>query len=403
MLQRLAWALYDFGNTAIQALVITFFFPVLILDHLGGNELQLGLVSGISLTTAAIAVPVIGAISDATGRRMPLLILFSLIAAAATIILVLGGLWWALAFAILGNFAAHVAIDLYDTKLAEIAPPERWGTTSGWGAAAGYLGVLASLGIAYAILAALGPESKRAVQWMFPTAAAFFLLFALPMFLLVRDRVVKVRKRFGQALRQAIVSVTATWRTFAKPSPLRSFLLASFLYNDALATVFIFLYLYASREVGLSILQFFWVFGLMSLAAAVGSLIGGPLTDRLGPLFVLRGTCAVWATIIAVLLFAPIFWVFVSVGLVGGLFWGMLWTATRPMLVQLAPQAKLAELFGFQGLTEKFGGIVGPVIFGALSFKVSYQAALLVVWLFFLAAFSSLSRVYVIRPNLNKE
>ena len=71
----LAWTFYDFADTALAALFFTFFWPLLIKEHLGGNEFHIGLVMGLSLLFVALFVPLIGAISDATGRRMPLLII----------------------------------------------------------------------------------------------------------------------------------------------------------------------------------------------------------------------------------------------------------------------------------------------------------------------------------------
>jgi UMF1 family MFS transporter len=70
---------------------------------------------------------------------------------------------------------------------------------------------------------------------------------------------------------------------------------------------------------------------------------------------------------------------FLLVGIFGGAFLGGLWTVTRPLLVSLAPKEKISELFGYQGLTEKFGGIVGPLAFGTVASLWGFRQALLVI------------------------
>jgi len=72
---------------------------------------------------------------------------------------------------------------------------------------------------------------------------------------------------------------------------------------------------------------------------------------------------------------------------------GGIWTITRPILVELSPKAKIAELFGYQGLTEKFSGVIGPALFGYVATFIDFRQALLVVIGLFLAGALVLSFV----------
>lgn len=81
-----AWSIYDFANTAFSALFVTFFFPFYVKEFLGGNEFHVGLVFGASMLLAGILVPIIGAISDQMNRRMPFIIIFTLLCVTSTII-----------------------------------------------------------------------------------------------------------------------------------------------------------------------------------------------------------------------------------------------------------------------------------------------------------------------------
>ena len=46
-------------------------------------------------------------------------------------------------------------------------------------------------------------------------------------------------------------------------------------------------------------------------------------------------------------------------------------------------EEKIAQLFGFEGLTEKFSGLIGPIVFGYLATSYSYTEALISVIVFF--------------------
>ena len=99
--QVFGWSMYDLANTGFSALFITFFFPVLIKVHLGGNEFQLGLSMGIAMLLAGILVPFLGAVSDAAGRRKIFVLVFTLICVVLTVMVAYVNLFWAL---IIGAF-----------------------------------------------------------------------------------------------------------------------------------------------------------------------------------------------------------------------------------------------------------------------------------------------------------
>jgi UMF1 family MFS transporter len=123
----------------------------------------------------------------------------------------------------------------------------------------------------------------------------------------------------------------------------------------------------------------------MALAAGIGSLFFGKITDRMGHKKTLMVVLFLWIVVILLLYFKTTYTTFVIVGILGGALLGAIWTITRPLLVQLAPRKKIAELFGYQGLTEKFSGVIGPASFGFMAVWVGFRQALLVVVVLFLA------------------
>ena len=243
----IAWILYDFADTPVAALYLTFFWPLYIKEHLGGNELQIGLAMGLSLLAIAVSVPFIGALSDAWGRRMPILLVATLLTAITVAITGFAGLFAALILGFLTRYLLSVDTDIYDAKLVDLVPQKRIGFVSGLGVGVGYLGTIAALVLAYPILNALGSENLGAVRAMFWEGAAFLLIFSLPLFLLVKDpaAVSRTLMPVGKIFRKAFAELKDTVLRMRDFGALPRFLLASFVYNDAVNTTLLFLVLFS--------------------------------------------------------------------------------------------------------------------------------------------------------------
>jgi len=370
------WCIYDLANTAFSALFITFFFPLLVKFHLGGNEFHLGLINGIAMFLAGIIVPFIGALSDTTGRKMNFVIFFTILCVLFTAITGYVPLYVALICASIAMLTYHAALDVYDAKLVDISTNKDRGKISSYGVAFGYAGTILSLVMAFIILSKTGFESEAGIRSIFPATAIFFLSFSLITFSLVKDNIKKATISIKETLKNAFFQIKDTVLKLPKLKGMLPFLIASFIYADAMNTVILFMYLYAREQIGLAITQFFYFYVLFAFSAIIGSLLFGKVSDRLGPKRTLVIIIILWAAIILLLMRVSNIISFAIAGSLGGALLGAVWTVTRPMLVKLSPKKKVAQLFGFQGLTEKFSGVVGPIVFGFVVVRVSYQAAL---------------------------
>ncbi len=379
----IAWSLYDFADTAFSALFITFFFPVLIKVHLGGNELQIGLAMGLSVLVAALLVPLIGAMSDASGRRMPILVITALLTAGITALVGYAGLFLALTLGLLANITHLISKDVYDAKMIDIVPRPLFGSLSGLGVAVGYFGTVTSLAIAYPLFSYFGWESLNSIRAAFWEAGIFYILFSLPLFLFVPD-IPRPTLSFSDALKTGLREIKETIASLRRFPVFAKFLAASFFYNNAMNTVIVFLYLYGRQEIGLGVQQFFPVFAIMALAAAIGSYFFGKLSDTFGSIKMIRVALYVWIAVIIYLLFITTYASFLIAGIFGGAVLGAIWTLNRHMVAAISPEHKIAEWFGIEGLTEKFSGVIGPVVFGYLVTVSGYPAALISMIVFFI-------------------
>ena len=74
-----AWIVYDIGNNLFYTGIVGLLFPLWITRSMGGSEATLGNVIATAMILAFFASPILGAISDRYGLKMPLLIGFSLL------------------------------------------------------------------------------------------------------------------------------------------------------------------------------------------------------------------------------------------------------------------------------------------------------------------------------------
>ncbi len=389
-----AWGMYDLANTIFSALFVTFFYPFYVKQFLGGNEFQIGLVFGLSMLAVGIIVPVIGAWSDALGKRMPFIVFFTVLCCLLTAAVAGVSLYWALLAGFLANLAYHAALTTYNALLPKIAKPSEFGNVSGIGVSMGYLGTLISLGIAAIILSHLGWETAEGARAIFIATAFMFFIFSIPTFYVIKEKVSSRNSRTSaEHVSDSISSVWKTLRNIAKHRSFFMFLLSMFFYSNAINAVIVFLFLFARQQINLSVQAFFMVYVIQSLGAVIGSFASGKWVDKYGSKKVLMWSGFAWILVICLLLFVSSLTMFIVAGVLGGAALGAVWTAQRPKLLSMVARSNVGQFFGFLELTNKFSGVLGPIVFGALAKFVSYQAAMLSLIVFFILGLFCLKRV----------
>lgn len=373
--------MYDFANTIYSALFVTVYFPLFVTLK-GGTPFHVGLTFSISMLLAGLLVPFIGAIADITQRKKLFLFVFTVLCCLSVILAGFFSIWYVLLFALLANFFYHASLDVYDAMLVNLSNKKNIGIISGIGTAVGYLGTILSVGVAFIIGLYYGYESIKGIQIVFIVTAVLFFSFSLFTFAFVKEK--SGFRLFKPPLKQAFRNVVYTIKKFRKFKFIWLFLLASFLYTDGANTAIIFLFLFGRDQIGLSLAQFLPIYVLMALASAVGAIIFGKITDKFGHKRTLNLILFFWVIVILALYLKTNYTTFLAAGILGGALLGGIWTTTRPILVSLTPRSKIAELFGYQGLTEKFSGVIGPVLFGFIATAMGFKQALLVVIVLFL-------------------
>ncbi|MFH1064406.1 MAG: MFS transporter [Candidatus Woesearchaeota archaeon] len=391
--QIFGWSMYDFADTIFSALFVTVYFPIFVVLK-GGNAFHVGLITSISMLMAGLLVPFLGAVADITKRKKLLLFIFTTACCTATFLSGFFGLTVVLVLALLAMFFYHASLDVYDSLLVDITHKKNMGWISGLGTAVGYMGAILSVVLAFIIGKFYGYETIKGISIVFMLTGALYFGFSMFTFFLVRkDPETKIKK---QHLKQAALQVISTIKGIKQYKQVWLFLLASFLYVDGANTAIIFLFLYAKDQLGMALAQFLPLYIAMAFTAGIGSLLFGKITDKIGHKKTLTIVLALWGIAILTMFIHTNYATFLAVGLLGGALLGAIWTISRPLLISLAPPHKTAELLGYQGLTEKFSGVIGPFLYGLVAVAFGFRQALLIVIVLF---FSGAAVLYFVKEK----
>jgi UMF1 family MFS transporter len=436
-----AWVLFDWAAQPFFTLVTTFIFAPYFAAAVAASPEEGQALWGYATAAAGLCIallsPALGAIADEAGGRKPWIAAFGglLVAGSALLWLAAPGAPAAVPIALLGYgvalIGAEFATVFNNAMMPTLVPPERIGRLSGTGWAVGYLGGLVSLALVLTLLAT-SPETGRTLLGLppilgldgfardgdrltGPLSALWFILFVLPMFLLVPDR--PRRMPLAKAVGAGLAQLKATVLSLRERRPLAAFLLANMIYADALVALFAFGGIYAAGAFGWGSIEI-GVFGiLLTVTGTLGAWLGGMLDDRLGPRLVIGGSLVILmlaclgimgTTRESVLflwsaagpqpgdgLYAS--WperAYVLLGLCIGLVAGPVQAASRSALIRLAPKESIGQFFGLFALSGKVTSFIGPLLVAAATqASGSQRAGLAVLFLMFAAGLALLIRV----------
>jgi len=380
-----AWCLFDFANSSYATVIVTLafavFFREVVVNGPGnvGDKLW-GMANFIAMAVVVLVSPLLGALADYSGRRKLLLVLTTLLTVVATLLLYTvgeGQLIRAMLLFVLATIGFECGYVFYNAFLPEVSTPETIGRVSGWGWAVGYFGGLAALALCAPWLrpelrdasGALSPAAIHDRQIAFAIVGGFYLLFALPSFLWLRESAplgaapARLRDYVGIGLRR----VRHTLRHLREHREVGKFVLASLFYTDGISTVIVFAALFASTTFGFSSAKLIALFLVLNVVAVPGAALAGHLADAIGAKRTLVLSLLLW---IGVLLTGWLarselpFWIMASGAAIG---MGATQSVGRSFMAQISPPEREAEFFGFYVLSGKFASTLGPLIFGLVS------------------------------------
>ena len=399
--QVISWALWDWGSAAFNAVITTFVFTVYLTSELFLDPAIIaakesdpqqydaalaGLSSGLGLGLAAAGIivallaPVLGQRSDSAGRRKLWLGINT-----GFVILATALMWFVEAtpshfvFGVILVAAGNVFFEIgsvnYNAMLVQVSTPKTVGKVSGFGWGAGYLGGIVLLLVVYIGFIAgepphwfgVGDDAGANIRMVAVFAAAWTLLFSLPIFLFVPElETPRAREKVNFFASYRILFQTVKG-LYANSRNTFYFLLASAVYRDGLAGIFTFGGIIAAVTFGFSAGEVL-IFGIVAnVVAGVGTFIAGWFDDRFGakPVIV---TSLVGLIVAGLAVFfahdggPTAFWIG---GLVLCLFVGPAQAASRSFLARIMPAGREGEIFGLYTTTGRAVSFLAQILFAA--------------------------------------
>ena len=372
-----SWVLYDLANTIFSMGVVSAYFSVWVRDEVGARRADsvYGVITAISMAIIFFSSPLLGAMTDRARRRMPFLVVSTVVCVFFTALLARFGFYITALFFVIANVAYQAGLQFYDAMLPEVSHEGNRGKISGIGVGVGYLGSYIAIGLGMDF--AFGSEDK---PFLFLMIALFFLLFAMPCFIFVKERGnPHPREVFSlKMLRESTGETIRTIRSGRDYPGLVRFLVGRIFYTDPINTVISIMMLYTinvaehtglthdqGEETGKMIMMTAITF------AVIGGFVWGWLVDRWGPKRTLNYVLYLW---IGVFLLAA------AIGIIGlplatlyvvacsaGVALGGVWAADRPYMLRLTPPDRIGEFYGLYGMVGRFSAITGPLIWAVVT------------------------------------
>lgn len=394
--------MYDWANSAFATTVMAAVLPVYYSQvagvNLPGNTATVywGYTTAGALLISAFLAPIMGAIADYSGTKKKLLMTFAALGIFATALLyfVTTGDWlMASVFFILGNIGFATSEVFYNSLLPHIASPEKMDQVSTKGYALGYLGGGILLGI-NVLMIELMSDKILATRLSFVTVSIWWAIFTIPILRNVREP--KVKENIGphiNPLTGGFKRVATTFKELRSYRELFLFLVAFWIYNDGIGTIIKMATIYGV-EIGIDQTT---LIGALLMTQFVGipfSFAFGKLAKYIGTKNSILFGLFVYTMISIGGYFmetALHFWI---LAFLVGTVQGGTQALSRSLFGSMLPKSKTGEFYGFYGMSSKFAGIIGPLVFAIVSqIAGSSRLSILSLIVFFILGAFLLSRV----------
>lgn len=374
--ERVAWYLYDFGNSAYASVVYlavySTYFKQVVVGGAEGSRLW-GLAIGIALLIVAVIAPVLGALADFSGAKKRFLLSFSFLAIAFTGLLFFvqqGDVFLGMLFFILAEIGYRSSQVFYDGFLPELARPEEMGKVSGIGWAIGSAGgVIALLIILPLVLMFPGTFTVRLAMVI---TAAFWLLSTIPLILRLPERARKKALPAGDTyFSVAVKQVAHTVRTAGRFREMTKFMLAFLVYGAGVAIALEFAAIIGAVLFGMS-QQLIIVFAIVvQVTNVIGAYAFGMLVERIGAKPTLIASLLAMIGVVLWLYFNNSQLGFILIGAAAGIAMAGVQSVSRTMVGLFAPAGQSAEFFGFFTMVGRIAFWIGPAVFGFLAAELA--------------------------------
>ena len=399
--------MYDFANSGYTTVVITAIFNAFFVSVIAGGAdwatLLWTTIVAISYAIMMVIGPVLGAWADRRAAKKRVLAMATLGCVVTTLALApiaaQGGalLWLACIVFIASNVFYAIGENFTAAFLPELAESKHIAKVSAWGWSLGYVGGLITLGVCLWLVTvqqAAGAKAVDYVPWTLVITAAIYAAASIPTFLFLHDRGVAKPNAVQHSVMAGLKLSLAQLKHFPD---LRRFFWAGLAYQAGLAVVITLASVYAEQALGFKMADTIKLLLVVNVSAAIGAFVFGYVQDKIGHKTTLSITLLMWiATVIVAYVWHTQngFWVAANLA---GLCLGASQSGGRALVGVMSPKAQIAEFYGLWGLVVRLSGIVGPMLYGLVTWMTdgNHRLALLITGGMFVIGLVLLARVNV--------
>jgi UMF1 family MFS transporter len=372
----ISWSLYDWANSAFATTVIAGFFPVFFKQYWSpGTEatlstFRLGAANSFASLIIVALAPILGAIADRGGAKKKFLLFFALMGVVMT-----GALYfvaqgdWVLAVLLyaLGIIGFSGGNIFYDSLLITVSTPRKIDYISALGFAMGYLGggILFTLNVAMTLRPGFFglSDQSEAIRLSFIFVALWWAVFSIPLFLFVKEPVVRDKSTGWHAVVSGFHQLRVTFVEIRRLRVVFLFLLGYWLYIDGVDTI-----VRMAVDYGLSL---GFDANSLILALLITQFVGfpsaiafGKIGEKYGPKTGIFIGIFVYIAVTIWAFFMTSVTEFYALAVAIGLVQGGVQSLSRSFFTRIIPKNKSAEFFGFYNMLGKFAAVIGPVLMG---------------------------------------
>ena len=394
-----AWALTAWANHAFATTVLVGFFPIFFDQYWAAklpgttSTFYLGLTNSSAAFIVMLLAPWLGALSDRRGEKKLWFGIWSAVGALATAALCLigAGHWgWALAVFGLGSIGFFAGSSFQDALIVQVADAHQTNRVSSLGFALGYLGG----GLIFLLNVVLVKyphwfhvaDASTAIRIAFVDVALWWIVFSLPLFRYVHEAA-------PTAIATGWRELWHTLRAVLRDRPVLNFLLAYWLYIDAIGTLQQMAVDFGIK-LGFSSNALIQALLLVQFVSFPSALLFGRLGDRIGTRRAIYLGLAVFVALTCFAYFIQNERQFYILAAVVGTVQGGVQALSRSYFARLIPRERAGEYFGFYNMLAKFAAVLGPLAMGVVAIATGNQRlSILVLEVFFIGGALLLARV----------
>lgn len=373
-----SWISFDVANQSftliINTLLFSIFFSKIIVKDPDTDDRWWAITYGSSMLLTAVLSPLFGAMADERAWKKELLVGSGILCATLTCALALvgeGQLALAMAIYIPANLAFSIGENFLASFLPSLSTQATVGRVSGFSWACAYFAALILLILTAGAMLLFKLEDPDRWRPFFVFAGVWFFAFTVPTILWLKEPPVEARAHAGRSVLVAgFVRLAESLRQTARYKDLAILLVASLFYGTAMSVIIIFASKLA-EEYGFTQEKLVIFVAVITVSGIVGTLLPTFYQDRLGHRRTTIILLLVWlGTALAFAAYAfhyppptpgatpPPTWPIWLVGNLLGFGLGSLGSANRAFVGYLAPQDRVAEVFGVWGLVFKLSAVM---------------------------------------------